>query len=92
MLPSDLQLMLKPDCKASVDVITEKYSGVRSASQHVSSCIASIFSGWFLPDSRPPHQAADFPHPVQVKVNLIQAAPIYLINCKMTHPGKQHST
>ena len=29
MLPSDLQLMLKPDCKASVDVITEKYSGVR---------------------------------------------------------------
>ena len=35
MLPSDLQLMLKPDCKASVDVITEKYSGVRSALQHV---------------------------------------------------------
>jgi len=30
MLPSDLQLMLKPDCKASVDVITEKYSGVGS--------------------------------------------------------------
>ena len=28
MLPSDLQLMLKPDCKASADVITEKYSGV----------------------------------------------------------------
>ena len=34
MLPSDLQLMLKPDCKASVDVITEKYSGVRSASKY----------------------------------------------------------
>jgi len=30
MLPSDLQLMLKPDCKASADVITEKYSGVGS--------------------------------------------------------------
>ena len=34
MLPSDLQLMLKPDCKASVDVITEKYSGVCSASKY----------------------------------------------------------
>ena len=35
MLPSDLQLMLKPDCKASVDVITEKYSGVRSFEQSI---------------------------------------------------------
>ena len=35
MLPSDLQLMLKPDCKASVDVITEKYSGVCSASKYL---------------------------------------------------------
>ena len=39
MLPSDLQLMLKPDCKASVDVITEKYSGVRYAWQHEPSYI-----------------------------------------------------
>ena len=35
MLPFDLQLMLKPDCKASVDVITEKYSGVRSFEQSI---------------------------------------------------------
>ena len=34
MLPSDLQLMLKPDCKASADVITEKYSGVGFTNIH----------------------------------------------------------
>ena len=69
MLPSDLQLMLKPDCKASVDVITEKYSGVGSTSKKLH-CIYVL--GWFLPDGCPPHQAADFPHPVQVKVHLIE--------------------
>ena len=73
MLPSDLQLMLKPDCKASVDVITEKYSGVSSAFNlnYTSDTFIVVNDtvGWFLPHCCPPYKAQGLPHSVQVNEN-----------------------